>query len=317
MNWGFIGFGRIAQKFLSSLQAVEGEVAYAFASRSNAKALTEEFPNVKIYDSYDSLLADPEIDVVYISTTHNFHCANTIDALRAGKHVVCEKPMGINSHEIEQMISSAKSTGQFLMEAMWMRFLPAYREAIKMAKTGAIGKVKYMTASFGFRSLEKLTKDGRLLNPDLAGGALFDVGVYPLTIAADLFGWEPKNMSIQAQIGATGVDESIQLQLDYGNGQMAQLFASIALESNKEACIYGEEGFIRMPLFWKCEAFEVVKGSEVEKISMPFISTGYAHEIIAARDSIKSGEKESNLFTLEESLASARLVEKILSNVFN
>ncbi|NVJ47654.1 MAG: Gfo/Idh/MocA family oxidoreductase, partial [Cytophagia bacterium] len=96
MNWGFIGFGRIARKFLESLLAIEGEVAYAFASRSNAKVLAEEFPDVKIYSSYEELLADPEIDIVYISTTHNFHCQNTIDALRAGKHVVCEKPMGIN-----------------------------------------------------------------------------------------------------------------------------------------------------------------------------------------------------------------------------
>lgn len=313
MNWGFIGFGRIARKFLESLETVEGEVAYAFASRSNAAALSKEFPQVKIYDSYEQLLADPKVDIVYISTTHNYHCQNTIDALRAGKHVVCEKPMGISSREVEQMIDVAKETGLFLMEAMWMRFLPAYREAIRRAKSGEIGQIRYITASFGFRSLDKLTKDGRLLNPDLAGGALFDVGVYPLTIAADLFGWKPVKFNAQAQLGETGVDEAMQIQLDYGQNRMAQLSASIALVTNKEACIYGEEGFIRMPLFWKCEAFEIVKGDEVEKIQLPYLSNGYAHEIIAARDSIKNGEMESNLFTLEESLASARLVEKILA----
>lgn len=316
MNWGFIGFGRIARKFLESLEAVEGETAYAFASRSNADALKKEFPNVKIYESYNALLADPSIDIVYISTTHNFHCENTIDALRAGKHVVCEKPMGISSKEIERMTAVAKETGKFLMEAMWMRFLPAYREAIRRAKSGEIGKVRYMTASFGFRSLDKLTKDGRLLNPDLAGGALFDVGVYPLTIAADLFGWRPKEFNAQAQVGETGVDETMQIQLNYGENRMAQLLASISLVTNKEACIYGEEGFIRMPLFWKCEEFEIVKGDETERIKLPYISNGYAHEIIAARDCIKNGEIESNLFTLEESLASARLVEQILSTVF-
>lgn len=316
MNWGFIGFGRIARKFLESLEAVEGETAYAFASRSNADALKKEFPNVKIYESYNALLADPSIDIVYISTTHNFHCENTIDALKAGKHVVCEKPMGISSKEIERMTAVAKETGKFLMEAMWMRFLPAYREAIRRAKSGEIGKIRYMTASFGFRSLDKLTKDGRLLNPDLAGGALFDVGVYPLTIAADLFGWRPKEFNAQAQVGETGVDETMQIQLNYGENRMAQLLASISLVTNKEACIYGEEGFIRMPLFWKCEEFEIVKGDETERIKLPYISNGYSHEIIAARDCIKNGEIESNLFTLEESLASARLVEQILSTVF-
>lgn len=316
MNWGFIGFGRIARKFLESLNKVEGEVAYAFASRSNAKDLAEEFPKVRVYDDYAKLLDDPNIDIVYISTTHNFHKDNTIAALKAGKHVVCEKPIGINSKEVEQMTSVAKDSHKFLMEAMWMRYLPAYREAIKRAKSGEIGEIKYMTASFGFRSIDKLTKDGRLLNPDLAGGALFDVGVYPLTIAADLFGWKPNSFTAKAQIGDTGVDESMQLQLNYENSQMAQLFASIALNTNKEACIYGTEGFIRMPLFWKCQEFEIVKGEEVEKISVPFISTGYAHEIIAARDCINNGEIESNLFTLEESLQSAKLVEEILATVF-
>lgn len=316
MNWGFIGFGRIARKFLESLEKVEGEIPYAFASRSNADTLKKEFPHVKIYNAYDQLLADPSIDIVYISTTHNFHCQNSIDAMRAGKHVVCEKPMGISSQEIERMTAVAKETGKFLMEAMWMRYLPAYREAIRRAKSGEIGKVRYMTASFGFRSVDKLTKDGRLLNPDLAGGALFDVGVYPLTIAADLFGWKPHEFEAVAQIGETGVDETMQIQLTYDNKQMAQLFASVALVTNKEACIYGEEGFIRMPLFWKCQEFEVIKGEEIEKVRLPFISNGYAHEIIAARDCIKNGELESNLFTLEESLASARLVEQILSTVF-
>lgn len=315
MNWGFIGFGRIARKFLESLQAVDSETAYAFASRSNAESLQKEFPNVKVYDNYDALLSDEQVEIVYISTTHNFHKEHTIAALKAGKHVVCEKPMGINSREIEEMQQVAKETGKFLMEAMWMRFLPAYREALRRAKSGEIGKIKHITASFGFRSIDKLTRDGRLLNPDLAGGALFDVGVYPLTIAADLFGWQPESFDAHAQVGGTGVDETMVMQLAYENNCTAQLSASIVFNSNKEACIYGEEGFIRMPLFWKCQEFEVIKGEEVEKVELPFISTGYAHEIIEARECINHGEKESNLFTLEESLASARLVEQILSTV--
>lgn len=312
MNWGFIGFGRIARKFLESLEAVEGETAYAFASRSNAEALQKEFPNVKIYSDYDALLADPQIDIVYISTTHNFHCENTISALEAGKHVVCEKPLGISSAEVERMVEAARKTGKFLLEAMWMRFLPAYREALEKAKSGAIGKVKYITASFGFRSADKLTKDGRLLNPDLAGGALWDVGVYPLTIASDLFGWKPLKFHVEAEIGETGVDQSIQIQLDFGDQQWAQLFGSVVMNTNKEACIYGEEGFIRMPLFWKCQEYEIVKGEAIERFESPYLSTGYAHEIIEARNCIEQGKTESDLFTLKDSLQSAELVERLL-----
>lgn len=317
MNWGFIGFGRIARKFLASLHSVEGEIPYAFASRSNASELQKEFPNVKLYSDYESLLADPKVDIVYISTTHNFHCQNTIDALNAGKHVLCEKPMGISSHEILKMTEVAKKTGKFLMEAMWMRFLPAYQEAMKRVRSGEIGEIRYVTANFGFNSPDKLTKEGRLLNPNLAGGALYDVGVYPLTFAADLFGWQPADLTARAIKSDTGVDESIQMQIDYSGNRFAQLFASITLVTSKEAYIYGEEGFIKLPFFWKGESFTIHKGDNVETIELPFKSTGYAHEIEEVVQCIQSGKTESPHFTLNDSLMSARLVENILSSIFN
>ncbi|OEK07500.1 Gfo/Idh/MocA family protein [Roseivirga misakiensis] len=316
MNWGFIGFGRIARKFLESLASVDGETPYAFASRSNAVALQEEFPEVKIYDSYESLLADDQVDIVYISTTHNFHCENTIAALNAGKHVLCEKPMGISTQEVKLMIDAAKSSGKFLMEAMWMRFLPAYREAISLVKAGEIGKVNYITANFGFRSEDKLSKDGRLLNPDLAGGALYDVGVYPLTIVSDLFGWQPKHFSAHAVKSDTGVDETIQVQLDFGKDKLAQVLGSVTFHTNKEACIYGDKGFIRLPMFWKATTYEIVKGDDIRIVEKPYKSTGYAHEIEEVVKCIKEGNVESSLFSLNDSLMSAQLVEDILSTIF-
>lgn len=316
MNWGFIGFGRIARKFLESLQSVEGAIPFAFASRSNAAALREEFPEARIYESYEALLQDPLVEIVYVSTTHNFHCENTLLALNHGKHVVCEKPMGISPKEIEQMTALAQEKGLFLMEAMWMRFLPAYREAIARAKSGEIGTIKYVTASFGFRSIDKLTPNGRLLNPDLAGGALYDVGVYPLTIVSDLFGWEPVDFKAHAIKSATGVDETIQVQLDFGKDRLAQVVGSIGLHTNKEACIYGEEGYIKLERFWQPQGYEVHKGDEVEVVSKPFQSTGYAHEVIEAVECVKAGKTESNLFTLNDSLMSARLVESILNTIF-
>ena len=316
MNWGFIGFGRIARKFLESLQSVEGEVPYAFASRSNAQALREEFPDTKIYESYEALLMDPEIDVVYISTTHNFHYSNTVAALNHHKHVVCEKPMGITYAEVKAMTDLAREKNLFLLEAMWMRFLPAYREAIERAKSGEIGKIKYITASFGFRSIDKLTADGRLLNPDLAGGALYDVGVYPLTIVSDLFGWEPVDFKAHAIKSATGVDETIQVQLDFGNDRLAQVVGSIGLHTNKEACIYGEKGYIKLEKFWQPQGYEVHIEDEVEVVSKPFLSTGYAHEIIETAACIAAGKTESNIFTLNDSLMSAKLVETILKTIF-
>ncbi|WP_268122787.1 Gfo/Idh/MocA family protein [Roseivirga pacifica] len=316
MKWGFIGFGRIARKFLASLEVVQGETPYAFASRSNATALQKEFPHVKVYDSYDALLADEQVDVVYISTTHNFHAQNVIDALRAGKHVLCEKPMGISSEQVLKMAQVAEETGMFLMEAMWMRFLPAYKQVITRIKAGEIGEVKHMTASFGFRSEDKLSKDGRLMNPDLAGGALYDVGVYPLTIASDLFGWEPVDFKAHAIKSSTGVDESIQIQLDFGKDRLVQLFGSVALQTNKEAYIYGTKGYVRMPLFWKAQSYEIVREEEIERFEVPFLSTGYAHEIEEVARCIANGQQESENFSLNDSLMSAKLVESILSTIF-
>lgn len=316
MNWGFIGFGRIARKFLESLETLDGELPYAFASRSNANDLKQEFPNVQVYDSYATLLSDPKVDIVYISTTHNFHCQNAISALKAGKHVICEKPMGVSSEEVLAMTEVVKSCGKFLMEAMWMRFLPAYREAITRVKAGEIGAVNYITASFGFRSEDKLTKDGRLLNPDLAGGALYDVGVYPLTLVSDLFGWEPASFKAHAIKSDTGVDETIQVQLDFGGDRLAQVMGSIAMHTNKEACIYGERGYIRLPMFWKAESYDVIIGEDVQTFKSPYLSNGYAHEIMEAVKCIKQGKIETDLFTLNDSLMSAQLVESILSAIF-
>ena len=316
MKWGFIGFGRIARKFLESLNTIEEQVPYAFASRSNAVELQKEFPDIKVYDSYEGLLEDQEVDIVYISTTHNFHCQNTISALKAGKHVLCEKPMGISTGEILKMKSVAEETGNFLMEAMWMRFLPAYREAIARVKAGEIGEVNYITASFGFRSVDKLTKNGRLLNPNLAGGALYDVGVYPLTLVADLFGWQPKDFHAHSIIAETGVDETVQVQLDFGAKRLAQVVGSVSLHTNKEACIYGTDGFIRLPKFWKAQSYEVVKEEQVAYFEKPFLATGYAHEIEEVAQCIAQGKTESSLFSINDSLMSARLVENILSTIF-
>jgi predicted dehydrogenase len=237
-------------------------------------------------------------------------------ALEHGKHVVCEKPLGVSFAETKKMTDLASEKNLFLLEAMWMRFLPCYREAIRRVKSGEIGEVKHITASFGFRSEISMNLSGRLMNPDLAGGALYDVGVYPLTMVSDLFGWEPEDFSAHAIKSTTGVDETIQIQLDFGDNRLAQVMGSVALHTNKEACIYGETGFIKMPLFWKCQSFEVHKGEEVETVELPFQSTGYAHEIIEAARCIADGKTESSLFTWQDSLKSTHLVERILNTVF-
>ncbi len=168
MNWGFIGFGRIAVKFMESLRLVKSETPYALASRSNAEQLKSQFSDLKIYDSYEDLLNDIEVDIVYVSTTHNFHKQNVIDALRNGKHVLCEKPMGLTVAEIEEMIAVARGEEKFLMEGLWSRFLPGYQKVREVVESGEIGDITLIRSEFAFTDP---SHKNRLYDPNLAGGS--------------------------------------------------------------------------------------------------------------------------------------------------
>lgn len=312
LKWGIIGTGMISNKFVADLGHTSNGIAYAVGSRNQESA--DEFAgkyNIpKAYDSYDKLLQDPDVDVIYVGTPHPLHKINVIDALNAGKHVLCEKPFTMNAAELEEMIAVAREKKLFLMEAMWTRFLPPIRRVREWIRDGKIGEVRLVKAEFGFRM--GWDPEHRLLNPELGGGALLDAGIYPVSFASMIFGAKPENVYSTASIGETGVDEQFSILLAYEGGRSATLNGAIRVDLPNEAYIHGTEGYIHIPQFlFSREASLHVSDQEVEKFEDDRPSEGYAFEAEEVGRLIQAGEMESEVISLEESLDIMRLLDQV------
>ena len=184
IRWGLIGLGAIANDFASDLNRVSGTVIQGVASRSSTKAkdFAKKHKALKSYDSYDDLLADTVIDIVYIATPHHLHLEWTLKAIKAKKAVLCEKPLGVNAHQVRQMMTAAQSEKVFLMEALWTRFNPTVEEVLEKLKTNPIGKLRLLKAEFCFHALDQ-SPEHRIFNLELAGGSILDIGIYPVFLA--------------------------------------------------------------------------------------------------------------------------------------
>lgn len=312
IKWGIMGTGWIAEKFAEDLAHVGNGEGLAAGSRTKESAtkFAEKFGLPRAYGSYEELVNDPDIDAIYVATPHPYHRENVLTALNAGKAVLCEKPFTVNSAELEQLISSAKQQNLFLMEAMWTRFLPPIVQVRKWLEEGRIGEVKLVKAEFGFRS--DWNPEGRLLNPQLGGGALLDAGIYPVSFASMIFGTEPEKVWSSADIGETGVDEKFSILLDYGKGRTATLNGAVRLDLTNDAYIHGTEGTIHIPSFLNAtEAVLRVTGQEEEKFTDGRLSTGYSFEAEEVGRCLLEGLTESPAIPLEESLGILKLLDAI------
>lgn len=309
-KWGIIGTGNIARQFARGLRYVPDAELVAVGSRSRTTAdhFGAEFNVSKRYPTYEALLDDPDVEVIYISTPHPFHYENTMMCLDAGKHVLCEKPFAMNVKQVNNMIRSARHKKLFLMEAMWTRFLPAMVKVKELIAAGAIGEARMLTADFGFRA--DFDPQNRLFAPELGGGALLDVGVYPIALASMLWG-TPDNITAKAHLGATGVDEQIALIFQYRDGQLAQLSAATRVRTPQEAWIMGTEGMIHItPEWWRPTRFSLIKpGAAPEVFDLPYEGTGYQFEAIEVGWALRAGELESPVMPLDESLEIMRMMD--------
>lgn len=309
MNWGILGYGKIAPVFIESLKSIGTEKIVAVASRSGAGNLKSTFPSARIYDNYDDLYADPKVDIIYISTTHNFHAQQSIKALSGKKHVLCEKPIGVNYDETVRIVDAAKKHGMFFMEALWTRFLPAYLKFKALLAEEVIGKIKLVKAEFAFRT--ESGNDERLLNPALAGGALLDIGVYPISLLNDIFQKLPEQLIVDTEASSTGVDLGFAAQMQYDQGVFAQVFCSLAVTTNNDVIIYGEEGSIRLDSSFRVQQVILNKGEEQKVFDLPYSSTGFVHEIKEVISCIKNKKQQSSTFSWDDSLMSSRLVDMV------
>ena len=309
IKWGIMGPGRIAHKFAQSLKCSEAAEVIAVGSRSIERAaqFATEYGISRAYGSYIDLAADTDVDIIYIATPHPAHFECALLCLKAGKAVLCEKPFTLNAPETKILIQTARKSGIFLMEAMWMRYLPAIVKARELLAQGAIGEIRMVKADFGNRI--PWEPAGRLLNPELGGGALLDVGIYPVSFASMVLGADPTKITGVAYLGETGVDEQFSAVLGYETGRIAALSGAVRTSLSNEARIFGTEGYIRVPDFWRASGLELYRNGKMEKFDIPFRSTGYIHEAEEAMICLREGLTESSVMPLDESLKIMKILD--------
>jgi predicted dehydrogenase len=315
IRWGILGLGSIAKAFVTGLRAVPDAQVVAVGSRSldKAQAFVAQLGashSVTAHGSYAALAADPAVDVIYIATPHPMHLADAVLCMQAGKAVLCEKPIAVNAQQVEQMIAVAQQHKVFLMEAMWTRFLPIMVQVRTWLQQGAIGQPRQVAADFGFRG--PWEPQGRLLNPSYAGGALLDVGIYPISFAAMVFGAHPNYIAGTAHIGSTGVDEQSAISLGYANGGQAALRCAIQTETPQQARIDGTSGSIILhDQFWKATTATLKTNERSETITLPHLGNGYEYEAMEVGRCLRSGLLESPTMTWAESLALMRILDTL------
>ena len=237
IKWGIIGLGNIANKFAQAVTKMQNTELIAVASRTKEKS--EHFGNKygvvkeKCYGTYEEIVRDNDVDVIYIAVPHSMHKEISILCLENKKAVLCEKPVTLNEEEVVEVINCAKENKTFFMEAMKTRFLPVHKEVRRIIKNGEIGEVKLIQADFGF--FTEFNEENRLFNPKLGGGALLDVGIYPISYGAWLMEEEPSSIKSNIFVGKTGVDENVSAIISYKNGKEVHVYAAINLNTVREA----------------------------------------------------------------------------------
>jgi predicted dehydrogenase len=303
IRWGILAPGNISRKFASGLGSLPDTELLAVGSRSqeSADAFADKFSIPRRYNSYEALVADPDIDVVYIGSPHSFHKEHTLLCLNAGKAVLCEKPFAINLSEAQQMVRVAREKKLFLMEAMWTRYLPHMVKVRELIDSGVIGEVRMLKADFGFRT--DVNPSGRLFNPELGGGGLLDVGIYPVSLAYQLFG-SPTEIKTFANLGTTGIDEEATMLFRHAKGQMSLLSSAVRLDTPWETFILGTKGRIQIHRPWwsPTNLTLFINGKDPEYIEIDCPLNGYNYEALEVGKCLREGKPESSITPLDESL---------------
>ncbi|MBT8300861.1 MAG: Gfo/Idh/MocA family oxidoreductase [Maribacter sp.] len=311
IKWGIIGLGGIAHKFANDLNLVANAEIVAVASRNmdKAKEFSEQYGSKFAFGSYKELFQCQEVDVIYIATPHTSHKEWSIEAMNQGKHVLCEKPMGIKRADIEEMISVAKRNGVFLMEALWSRFNPSIRKVKALIDGGKIGDIGYLHADFAFYALDR-SEEGRLLNPNLGGGSLLDIGIYPIFLSYLLLG-KPEKIQTSSKFYKTGVEIQTAMLFDYSKAQ-AVLYSGLNSKSKMEAEISGSTGSIFLDPQWhSAEGFSLEQEGDTQHFDLPTIGNGYTYEIEEVNNCLQESKLESELWSHQNSLDLAELLDTV------
>ena len=315
IRWGILGCGRIARKFAADLRLVADAELTAIASRNKEtlELFAKDFPCKYLHTSYEALVNNNEVDVIYVATPHSHHYEHTLLCLNHTKAVLCEKAFAINSRQAREMIRTAKERKVFLMEALWTKFLPHYKKLQELLQQKTLGDIKSVLVNFGFKTSGNSPR--RLFDPLLGGGTLLDIGIYNVFMAMSILG-KPDTIEATMTAAATGVDEQIAVLFKYNSGAMAQLFSSFVTNLPTQAEINGTEGCITLTTrFYEPSAtIQLSKKIPYEREIIPFekeTGFGYQYEARHVNDCLKKGLIESPVMTHADTL----LLMEILDNI--
>ena len=311
IRWGILGLGRIAHKFAQDLVTLPNARLVAVASTDQARAneFAAQYGAAHAFSRYEDLLT-ADLDVVYVATPHVNHRENTLMLLRGGKGVLCEKPFGMDAGQVREMVDTARASGVFLMEALWSRFMPALQQAHRWVTDGTIGEVVNLKADFGFAA--NFDPAGRLFNKALGGGALLDIGIYPLFLSYLMLG-KPAGIKASATFGQTGVDEQNGMVLTYDSGAIATLDSTLLAKTDCLGIIYGTKGTVRIhSRFHEAKTVTLELPDQDPKIvSFDRATNGYTYEAEHVNDCLTAGRTESALWSLDDSLALMDLLDAV------
>lgn len=314
IKWGILGLGKIADKFVSDLGLVEDALVLGVGSRDQAKAAAFAAAHrvERAYGSYEALVNDPDIDIVYIASPHSHHYEHAMLCLQHNKAVLCEKAFAINSRQAQAMIDLASAKNLFLMEALWTKFLPPYKKVMELIGDGAIGSVKNMLVNFGFVATTR--NAARLTKATLGGGALLDIGVYNVFMVLSVLG-RPDRVYATMTPSAEGVDEQSAVTFKYNNGTLAQLFSSFTTELANEAHIAGSDGRIKISNRFHSPSADVTlyKAGDVPEQQDIVREQGYGYQFEARHvvQCLQNGLTESPVITHADTLLLMETLDRI------
>jgi len=330
-RWGLYSTAKIAHDFAKALTRVKEAQLWAVGSRSfeSANKFADDFNIPNRYGSYDDLVKDKNLDVIYIATPHSEHYEGIKHCLENGHNVVCEKPFALNASQTEEMIQLARSKNLFLMEGFWSRFLPSYRKLKEILRDGLIGQVHSVQADIGYNAKKKADVRDRIFKPELAGGGVMDIGCYGVQLASLVFGQQPTQIKALAEMAHTGVDEQCIISLKYGGGQLACITTAVNMATPGDAWIIGENGRVllhgsphfncstRMTLFVEGEKpqhFEFPLKEKEGEFIYPNTSL-FVHEAQEVHRCLSLGLKECPEMPLNETLHLMQTLDTIRKEI--
>jgi predicted dehydrogenase len=312
IGWGIIGTGGIASAFTGDLALLPDAHAVAVGSRSqrSADAFGDRFGIARRYPSYEALADDPDIDAIYVATPHPGHHAAALLGINAGKAVLVEKPFTINAGEARDLIAAAQSRGTFLMEAMWTRFLPHVIRIREVIASGRLGEIRSVIADHG--QWFPKNPDHRIYAPVLGGGALLDLGIYPLSFASMIFG-TPTKVTAVSDVAFTGVDAQTSVVLQYEGGRQSISFTTLETLSANQAAINGTDARIEVDgVFYSPSSFSVIsRDGAVERFDIPHEGHGLRHQAAEVGRCLRAGLTESPTLTLAETLSIMETLDEV------